>query len=114
MQNFTPPDGWGATLHYLHENRLNIQAALTAFFIAVSFSIWDGLAWRRAINAGCICGLVALGVSALLEQIGVSDIDWSFIVGVAVGGTGADRCRSLINAAVSLFASKKGINDEHN
>jgi hypothetical protein len=33
---------------------------------------------------------VALAVSALLEQFGVSNIDWSFVVGVAVGGAGAD------------------------
>jgi len=111
MQNYTPPEGWGPVLHYLQENRLSLQAALTAFFIAIAFSVWDGLAWRRAINAGFICFFVALAVSALLEQFGVSDIDWSFVVGVAVGGAGADRCRSLINAAVSLVANKKGIDD---
>jgi len=51
----------------------------------------DGLAWRRAFNAGFICFFVALAVSALLEQFGVSDIDWSFVVGVAIGGAGADN-----------------------
>lgn len=112
MQNYTPPGGWGPVLHFLHEHRLSIQAALTAFCIAIAFSLWDGLAWRRAINAGFICFFVALAVSAFLEQLGVSDIDWSFVVGGAVGGAGADRCRSLINAAVTLFASKKGINDD--
>ena len=46
------------------------------------------------------------------QLLRVSDIDWSFVVGGAVGFSGADRCRYLINAAVTLFASKKGINDD--
>ncbi|HEF0022002.1 TPA: phage holin family protein [Citrobacter amalonaticus] len=111
MQNYTPPEGWGQFLHWVHENRLAIQAGFTAFFIAIAFSLWDGLSWRRAINAGFICGFVALAVSTAFEQLGVSDIDWSFVIGVAVGGVGADRCRSIINAAVSLVANKKGIGD---
>lgn len=69
MQNYTPPDGWGPVLHYLQENRLNIQAALTAFFIGIMFSLWGGMAWRRAINAGCICGFVALGVISSLCSV---------------------------------------------
>lgn len=42
MQNYTPPGGWGPVLHFLHENRLALQGALTAFFIALLFSLWDG------------------------------------------------------------------------
>lgn len=49
---------------------------------------------------------------SFFEQLGVSDMDWSFVIGAAGGGAGVDRCRSLINAAVTLFASKKGINDD--
>jgi len=89
-----------------------IQGALTAFFIALLFSLWDGISWRRSFNAGFICAFVALAVVSLLVQLGVSDMDWSFVTGAAVGGVGVDRCRSLINAAVTLFASKKGINDD--
>lgn len=112
MQNYTPPDGWGPLLHFLQQNRLAIQGAITAFCIALLFSLRDGSGWRRSFNAGFICGFIALGVSSLLEQLGVSDIDWSFVVGVAVGVVGADRCRSLIDATVSLIANKKGINDD--
>lgn len=43
MQNYTPPGGWGPILHFLHENRLALQGALTAFFIALLFSLWDGV-----------------------------------------------------------------------
>ena len=43
MQNYTPPGGWGPVLHFLHENRMAIQGALTAFFIALLFSLWDGV-----------------------------------------------------------------------
>jgi lambda family phage holin len=112
MQNFTPPGGWGPVLHFLHEYRLAIQGTLTAFFIALLFSLWDGEGWKRSLNAGFICGFVALAVVSLFDQLGVADMDWSFVIGVAVGGAGVDRCRSLINAAVSIFASKKGINDD--
>ncbi|MCK7182641.1 phage holin family protein [Enterobacter kobei] len=112
MQNYTPPGGWGPALHFLHENRLALQGALTAFFIAMLFSLWDGVAWRRSFTAGFICGFVAIAVVSFFEQLGVSDMDWSFVIGAAVGGAGVDRCRSLINAAVTLFASKKGINDD--
>lgn len=112
MQNYTPQGGWGLILHFLHENRMAIQGALTAFFIALLFSLWDGVAWRRSITAGLICGFVALAVVSFLEQLGVTDMDWSFVTGAAVGGAGVDRCRSLINAAVTVFASKKGINDD--
>lgn len=112
MQNYTPPEGWGQVLHFLHENRMAIQGALTAFFIALLFSLWDGVAWRRSFNAGFISGFVALAVVSLLEQLGVSDLDWSFVAGAAVGGAGVDRYRSLINAAVTLFATKNGINDD--
>jgi lambda family phage holin len=89
-----------------------IQGALTAFFITLLFSLWDGVAWRRSFTAGLICGLVALAVVSFFEQLGVSEMDWSFVIGAAVGGAGVDRFRSLINAAVTLFASKKGINDD--
>ncbi|HAV1722522.1 TPA: hypothetical protein JG897_002960 [Enterobacter hormaechei subsp. steigerwaltii] len=89
-----------------------IQDALTAFFIALLFSLRDGVAWWRSINAGLICGFVALAAVSFLAQLGVTDMDWSFVTGAAVGGAGVDRCRSLINAAVTLFASKKGINDD--
>lgn len=89
-----------------------IQGALTAFFIALLFSLWDGVAWRRSITAGFICGFVALAVVSFLEQLGVSDVDWSFVIGAGVGGAGVDRCRSLLNAAVTLVATKKGINDD--
>ncbi|EML1174349.1 phage holin family protein, partial [Enterobacter hormaechei] len=102
----------GPVLHFLHENRMAIQDALTAFFIALLFSLRDGVAWWRSINAGLICGFVALAVVSFLAQLGVTDMDWSFVTGAAVGGAGVDRCRSLINAAVTLFASKKGINDD--
>ncbi|MEG4678893.1 hypothetical protein B1H42_00465 [Enterobacter cloacae subsp. cloacae] len=112
MQNFTPPGGWGVVLHFIHENRLAIQGALTAFFIALLFSLWDGEDWKRSLNAGLICGFVALAVVSLFDQLGVADMDWSFVIGAAVGGAGVDRCRSLINAAVTIFASKKGINDD--
>lgn len=112
MQNYTPPGGWGPVLHFLHENRLALQSALTAFFIALLFSWWDGVAWRRSFTAGFICGFAALAVVSFFEQLGVSDMDQSFVIGAAVGGTDVDRCRSLINAAVMLFASKKGINDD--
>ncbi|MGQ4695818.1 phage holin family protein [Enterobacter asburiae] len=77
MQNYTPPGGWGPVLHFLHEHRLSIQAALTAFCIAIAFSLWDGLAWRRAINAGFICFFVALAVSAFLEQLPLAMVQWS-------------------------------------
>jgi len=88
MQNYTPPGGWGPVLHFLHENRLAIQGALTAFFIALLFSLWDGVAWRRSFTAGLICGLVALAVVSFFGQLGVSDMDWSFVIGAAVGGAG--------------------------
>lgn len=112
MQNYTPPDGWGPILHFLQENKLAIQGALTAFFIALLFSLWDGVAWRRSFTAGFICGIVAIAVVSFFEQLGVSDMDWSFVIGAAVGGAGVDRCRSLINAAVSLVAAKKGIKQD--
>lgn len=112
MQNYTPLEGRGPVLHFLHENRMAIQDALTAFFIALLFSLRDGVAWWRSINAGLICGFVALAVVSFLAQLGVTNMDWSFVTGAAVGGAGVDRCRSLINAAVTLFASKKGINDD--
>lgn len=112
MQNYTPLEGRGPVLHFLHENRMAIQDALTAFFIALLFSLRDGVAWWRSINAGLICGFVALAAVSFLAQLGVTDMDWSFVTGAAVGGAGVDRCRSLINAAVTLFASKKGINDD--
>lgn len=102
----------GQVLHFLHENRLALQGALTAFFIALLFSLWVGVAWRRSFTAGFICGFVALAVVSFFEQLCVSDMDWSFVISAAVGGAGVDRCRSLINAAVTLFASKKGINDD--
>ena len=108
MQNYTPPGGWGLVLHFLHENRLGLQGTSAAFFIA----LWDGVARHRSLTAGFICGFVALAVVSFFEQLGVSDIDWSFVIGAAAGGAGVDRCRSLINAAVTLFASKKGINDD--
>ena len=43
IQNFTLPGGWGPVLHFIHENRLALQGALTAFFIALLFSLWDGV-----------------------------------------------------------------------
>lgn len=55
---------------------------------------------------------MALAVVSLFDQPGVADMDWSFVIGAAVDGAGVDRCRSLINAAVTAFASKKGINDD--
>ncbi|MEY8709511.1 phage holin family protein [Mangrovibacter phragmitis] len=112
MQNYTPPDGWGALIQFLQHNRLAIQSSLTAFSIALLFCLRDGAGWRAAFNSGFICGFVALGVTSLLEQFGVSDIDWSFVVGVAVGGVGADRCRAIINAAVTLVTNKKGISND--
>lgn len=114
MPSNIPPGWWGAVLHFLHENRLPIQGAITAFWIAICFSLWDGVAWRRSINAGFICALVALAVASAFEQLGVSDLDWSFVIGVSVGAAGVDRCRSLINSAVTLFANKKGVNDGKN
>lgn len=89
-----------------------MQGALTAFFIDLLFSLWDGVAWRRSLTAGFICGFVALAVVSFFEQLGVSDMDWSFFIGACVGGAGVDRCRSLINEAVTLFASKKVISDD--
>ncbi|MEI9741050.1 phage holin family protein [Enterobacter ludwigii] len=74
MQNFIPPGGWGVVLHFIHENRLAIQGALTAFFIALLFSLWDGEGWKRSLNAGLICGFVALAVVSLFDQLGVADI----------------------------------------
>lgn len=94
-------------LHFIHENRLAIQGALTAFFIALLFSLWDGEGWKRSLNAGLICGFVALAAVSMFDQLGVTDMEWSFVIGAAVGGAGADRCRFLINAAVTIFASKK-------
>ncbi|MHB9345655.1 phage holin family protein [Enterobacter vonholyi] len=79
---------------------------------SLAFLIVGRVAWRRSFTAGFICGFVALSVVSFFEQLGVSDMDWSFVIGAAVGGAGVDRCRSLINAAVTLFVSKKGINDD--
>ncbi|EKS6735991.1 phage holin family protein [Enterobacter ludwigii] len=112
MQKFTPPGGWGVLLHVIHENRLAIQGAITAFFIVLLFSLWGGEGWKRSLNAGLICGFVALAVVSLFDQLGVADMDWPFVIGAAVGGAVVDRCRSLINAAVTLFSRKKGINDD--
>ena len=42
MQNYTPPHGWGPLLHFLQQNRLAIQGAITAFCIALLFSLRDG------------------------------------------------------------------------
>lgn len=112
MQNYTPPDGWGWLLRFIHDNRLMFQGTLTAFFIALLFSLWDGVSWLRSLNAGLICGFVALAVVSAFEQMGISGMDWSFVIGTAVGGAGVDRCRSLINAAVTLIANKKGVNDD--
>lgn len=91
MQNFTPRGGWVVVLHFIHENRLVIQGALTAFIIALLFSIWDGEGSKRSLNAGLICGFVALAVVCLFDQLGVADMDWSFVIGTAVGGAGVDR-----------------------
>ncbi|ELY4609824.1 phage holin family protein [Cronobacter turicensis] len=71
MQNYTPPGGWRPVLHFLHENRMAIKSALTAFFITLLFSLWDGVAWRGSFNAGFICGFVALAVVGLFVLLGV-------------------------------------------
>ncbi|MGK3190925.1 phage holin family protein [Enterobacter soli] len=68
MQNFTPPSGSGPVLHFLNENSLALQGALTVFFIALLFSLWDGVAWRRSFTAGFICGFVALAVVSFLNS----------------------------------------------
>ncbi|HGH3372333.1 TPA: phage holin family protein [Kluyvera cryocrescens] len=86
----------GLVLHFFHENRMAIQGALTAFFIALLFSLWDGVAWRRLFVAGFICGFVALAVVSFLEQLGVTDMDWSFVTGAAVGGVSAPVLHTLI------------------
>ncbi|MHA6679814.1 phage holin family protein [Enterobacter cloacae] len=107
MQNYTPPGGWGVVLHFIHENRLVIQGAISAFFIALLMSLWDEEYWKRSLNAGLICALVSLAVVSLFDQLDVTDMDWSFVIGTAVGGAGVDRCRSLINSTVTLSQAKK-------
>ncbi|HCL6627318.1 TPA: phage holin family protein [Citrobacter amalonaticus] len=68
--------------------------ALTAFFTALLFSLWDGEGWRRSINAGLICFIVSAAVVSAMHQPGMSDQDWSFIIGTTVGGIGVDRSRA--------------------
>lgn len=110
MQNNLPPqDWWGPIWHFLYEHKLAMKGALTAFFTAFLFSLWDGEGWRRSINAGLICFIVSAAVVSAMHQLGMSDQDWSFIIGATVGGIGADRCRAFAVSIVSYIADQKGI-----
>lgn len=109
MQNYTPPGGWGPVLHFLHENSLAIKGALTAFLTALLFSLWDGEGWRRSINAGLICFIVSAAVVSAMHQLGLSEQDWSFIIGATVGGIGVDRCRAFAVSIVTYIADQRGI-----
>lgn len=75
---------------------------MAAYFIDLLFPLWDGMihCWI-ALSIRCSGGC---GVS---EQLGVSEMGWSFVIGAAVGGAGVDGSRSLINAAVTVFAVRR-------
>lgn len=110
MQNNIPPSGWWEPiLFFLQQNSLAIKGAFTAFFTALLFSLWDGETWRRSINAGLICFIVSAAVVSAMHQLGLSDQDWSFIIGATVGGIGVDRCRAFAVSIVSYIADQKGI-----
>ncbi|EPK7771264.1 phage holin family protein [Klebsiella oxytoca] len=110
MQNSVPPpDWWGAIMFFLQQNSLAIKGALTAFFTALLFSLWDGEGWRRSVNAGLICFIVSAAVVSAMHQLGMSEQDWSFIIGATVGGIGVDRCRALAVSIVAYIADQRGI-----
>lgn len=82
------------------------RAAVLAALIAFVRVVYDGKEprWIRRSLESVLCGLIALGISSLVQALGMAD-GWSTFIGASVGLFGADKVREW----GQRFAEKKGL-----
>lgn len=82
------------------------RAAVLAALIALVRVVYDGKEprWIRRTLESVLCGLIALGISSLVQALGMAD-GWSTFIGASVGLFGADKVREW----GQRFAEKKGL-----
>lgn len=83
-----------------------VRAAALAAVIALVRVAYDGKEprWIRRSLESILCGLIALGVSSLVQAVGMAD-GWSTFIGASIGLFGADKVREW----GQRFAEKKGL-----
>ena len=81
-------------LDYLNMIPEPIRAALLAGVIALLRILYDGkeARWTRRFLEATLCGAIALGISHLIEALGMSS-GWATFLGASVGLFGADQVR---------------------
>lgn len=81
-------------VEYLNMIPEPIRAALLAAFISMLRILYDGKEprWARRVLEATLCGAIALGVSHLVEAIGMAS-GWATFLGGAIGLFGADQVR---------------------
>ena len=80
------------------------RAAVLAALIAFVRVVYDGKEprWIRRSLESVLCGLIALGISSLVQALGMAD-GWSTFIGASGGLFGADKVREW----GQRFAEKK-------
>jgi lambda family phage holin len=83
-----------------------MRAAILASIVAMVRVMYDGKEprWVRRFLESVLCGLIALGISHLIQAIGMPD-GWSTFLGASVGLFGADKVREW----GQRFAQNKGL-----
>ena len=81
-------------MEYLNMVPEPIRAALLASLIAIMRILYDGREprWARRCLEAILCGAIALGISHLIEALGMPP-GWATFLGGAIGLFGADQVR---------------------
>ncbi|CNI62821.1 phage holin, lambda family [Yersinia pekkanenii] len=86
---------WVETMRWIAEYAPSIYAGLAAIGVSSLMAIKDGKPKKYIVTASCVCGIIALSLSGLLQHFGLPD-NSAAALGGAIGFVGADKLRDIV------------------
>lgn len=104
MNDPSNPGFWVESIKWIAEFTPSIYAGLAAIGVSLLMDIKDGKPGKYIIAASCVCGIIALSLSGLLQHFGLPDNSAAAVGGV-IGFVGADKLRDIV---ISVVARRTG------